>query len=70
MIPTDHLEIIVGAGVIAAAVLTTVAAVVGTLTYLIFRERAHRAPLTGTAVPRVSAARDRWEAEVPTAVAG
>jgi hypothetical protein len=70
MIPTDHLEIIVGAGVVAALVMTTVATVVGGLTYLIFRERPHRVPATRTAVPRTAPARDRREVAVPAAVAG
>jgi hypothetical protein len=69
MIPTAHLEIIVGAGVIAAAVVTTVVTVVGALTYLIFRERAHPAPAVPTVVPK-AAARERPASEVPTAVAG
>jgi len=56
MIPIDHLEIIVRSMVIAAAVVTTVVTVVGTLTYLIFRERTHPTPVARPAVPRASAA--------------
>ena len=70
MIPTEHLDIIVGAGVIAAAVVTTVVTLVGTTTYLIFRERAHPAPGMPTAVPKAAAARKEMAADVPTAVAG
>jgi hypothetical protein len=67
----EHLELILGSALIAAALVLTVLAVVGTLTYLLTREPAHRGPAgpkVVTAVP--AAAREREAAEVPTAVAG
>jgi hypothetical protein len=69
MIPTDHLEIIVGAGVVAFAVVTTVATTVGALTYLIFRERPIPAAVP-RAVPKTPIVHDRHAAEVPATVAG
>ncbi|HJZ58076.1 MAG TPA: hypothetical protein VKE74_24255 [Gemmataceae bacterium] len=57
--------------VIAAALVTTVATVVGTLTYLLTREPAEPAPTGPKPVPvGLPAARERDAAEVPTAVAG
>jgi hypothetical protein len=68
MIPTDHLEIILGAGVAAAAVMTTVATVVATLTYFVTRERPHPVPAASRVVPKAAPARDRHAAGVPAAV--
>jgi hypothetical protein len=65
-----HLEIIVGAGVIAVAVMTTVATLVGALTYLVTKERAHPTPVAQTTCSRASAAPDRQGAEFPAAIAG
>ncbi|MBX9579380.1 MAG: hypothetical protein K2X87_03650 [Gemmataceae bacterium] len=70
MTTADHLELIVWSGLIAAASVTTIATIVGTLTYLLTRERSHPAPARPTAVPKVPAVRHRAAAEPPVAVAG
>jgi hypothetical protein len=70
MTMADHLELIARSGLIAAASVTTVATVVGTLTYLLTRERSHPAPARPTAVPKVPADRHRSAAEPAVAVAG
>jgi hypothetical protein len=72
MIPTAHLEIIMWAGVTAAAVVTTVVTFAFTLAYLISREREHTAPkvVVTAAVPKTPAVHDRHATETPAAVAG
>lgn len=66
----EHLELIAGAGLIAVALLGTVVAVVGTLTYFLTREWDHSAADSPTAIPAAKAARERHLPEVPTGVAG
>lgn len=71
MLPTaDQLEVVVWSVTAAAAAVTTIAAVVGVLTYLLTRERHHPAPALPTPVPKVPAVRHRAAAEPSVAVAG
>jgi len=67
MIPTDHLEIIAGAAVAAAVVVVTITTFAATLTYLMFRERAH-APAAARVVPQPAA--EPQSARVPATIAG
>jgi hypothetical protein len=67
----DHLEVLVGSALIAFVLVATIAAVVGTLTYLLTRERAHPEPAGPKSMPVVrSSAAEQPSAEVSTAVAG
>lgn len=70
MTTIDHLELIVWSVLIAAASVTTIATVVGTLVYLLTRERHHPVPARPAAVLKVSAVRHQSAAEAPMAVAG
>lgn len=69
MTTIDHLEVIAGSVLIAAASVTTIATAVGALTYLLTRERRPASATAPTAVPRDAAPRE-WAAEAPVAVAG
>jgi hypothetical protein len=62
---TEHLELILRAVVIAAAVVTTVVTFVGTMTYLVTRERPH--PVPGA---KAATVREPAPARMPAAVAG
>jgi tetrahydromethanopterin S-methyltransferase subunit D len=70
----EHLELILGAALIAAAIMITVVMVVGAMTYLIFREPARAAVPSAEPVSAdrksTPAGREREAHEVPTAVAG
>jgi hypothetical protein len=70
MIPTDHREIIASAAVVAAFVVTTIATAVGTMTYLIFRERALAPAAATKVVPKPAAVREPEPVRMPAAVAG
>jgi hypothetical protein len=71
----EYLQFAIWSALVTVAVMAVVAAVVGTLTYLLTRERTHPAPAGAgvvrvTAIPATPAARVKPVAEVPAAVAG
>lgn len=70
MIPTYHLETLFWSAVIVTTGMCFIATVAGCVMFLMYRDRDRPVPATGTAVPRVTVARDRTTAETPAAVAG
>lgn len=70
MTTPEHLELILWSVMIAAASVTTIASIVGTLTYLLTREHGHAAAAVPAAARGEAAARTRPAARTPMAVAG
>lgn len=66
----DQLEVVLFASLFAFFVMSVVASVVGTLTYLITRDPAFPTPAGHTATPKVKTAREPHAAEAATAIAG
>jgi hypothetical protein len=68
MFPIDHLEIIMLSVVAVMAVGAVVFTLVGTLTYLVFREPKGHAVAVPTVVPKAAAAREPEPVGMPPAV--
>ena len=66
----DQLEVVLFASLFAFFVMTVVASVVGTLTYLVTRDPAFPTPAGHAATPKVMTGREAYAAEAATAIAG